>query len=50
MTNALETAGKTFDFMLYPQKTHGVTGPLSRQLNATVLEFFERELKPDKAQ
>jgi dipeptidyl-peptidase-4 len=46
MTNALEMAGKTFDFMLYPQKTHGVTGPLSRQLNATVLEFFERELKP----
>lgn len=50
MTNALEMAGKTFDFMLYPQKTHGVTGPLSRQLNATVLEFFQRELKPDKTQ
>ena len=48
MVNALEVAGKTFDFMLYPQKTHGVTGPLTRQMNATVLDFFERELESGK--
>jgi dipeptidyl-peptidase 4 len=46
LTNALQQAGKLFDFMLYPQKAHGVSGPASRQMNATMLEFFDRYLKP----
>ena len=45
LVSALEQAGKTFDFMLYPQKSHGVSGPLARQMNATMLEFFDRWLK-----
>ena len=45
LTNALQQAGKIFDFMLYPQKSHGVTGPASRQMNAAMLEFFDRWLK-----
>ena len=45
MIEALEAAGKVFDAMLYPQKTHGVTGDPSKQLNATMLDFFERNLK-----
>jgi dipeptidyl-peptidase-4 len=45
LVSALEQAGKTFDFMLYPQKSHGVTGPLARQMNAAMLEFFDRWLK-----
>ena len=48
MTSALQAAGKPFDLMLYPQKTHGVTGTLARHLSATVLAFFERELRPGK--
>jgi dipeptidyl-peptidase-4 len=45
MTNALQLAGKQFEFMLYPQKTHGVTGAASRQLQRMTLDFFERALK-----
>ena len=45
MIDALEKAGKQFDLMIYPQKSHGVTGPLRRHLNAASLEFFERTLK-----
>lgn len=45
MIDALEHAGKEFEFMLYPQKSHGVTGPLRRQLNQTLTGFFERNLK-----
>jgi dipeptidyl-peptidase-4 len=45
LVGALEQAGKIFDFMLYPQKSHGVSGPLARQMNATMLEFFDRWLK-----
>ena len=43
---ALEGAGKTFDLALYPQKSHGVSGALARQMNETMLEFFDRWLKP----
>ncbi|MBZ5586820.1 MAG: S9 family peptidase [Acidobacteriia bacterium] len=46
LTSALQQAGKIFDYMLYPQKSHGVTGPASRQMNAAMLEFFDRWLKP----
>jgi dipeptidyl-peptidase-4 len=45
MTNALQLAGKQFEFMLYPQKTHGVTGAASRQLQQMTLDFFDRALK-----
>ncbi len=45
MMNALQQAGKKFEFMLYPQKTHGVGGPAARQMNASMLDFFERNLK-----
>ena len=45
MTNALQLAGKQFDYMLYPQKSHGVTGPASRQMNQMMIDFFDRNLK-----
>lgn len=45
ITNALQLAGKQFEFMLYPQKSHGVTGMASRQMNQMMLEFFDRNLK-----
>ncbi len=45
MIDALQRAGKEFEFMLYPQKSHGVTGPVRRQLNQSLTDFFERNLK-----
>jgi len=45
MIAALERAGKQFETVLYTQKTHGVTGPESRHVNAAMLDFFERKLK-----
>jgi len=45
MTNALQNAGKPFEYMLYSQKTHGVSGPASDQMNASMLDFFEKNLK-----
>ena len=45
MTDALELAGKQFEFMLYPQKQHGVTGTAEKQMDASMLDFFERNLK-----
>jgi len=45
MINALQLAGKQFEFMLYPQKSHGVGGPAARQLQQMTLDFFERTLK-----
>ena len=45
MIDALERAGKEFEFMLYPQKAHGVTGAASRQMDQSMLDFFERNLK-----
>jgi dipeptidyl-peptidase-4 len=45
MVDALERADKPFQFMLYPQKTHGVRGAVTHQMNSSVLEFFERALK-----
>ena len=45
MMNALQLAGKEFEFMLYPQKTHSVTGPAAKQMNESTLDFFERNLK-----
>ncbi len=45
LINALQLAGKQFEFMLYPQKTHGVSGPAARQMNEMMVEFFDRNLK-----
>jgi len=45
MIDALERAGKQFELVLYTQKTHGVTGPEARHLDAAMLGFFERSLK-----
>jgi len=45
MVNALELEGKQFEFMLYPQKSHGVSGVAARQMNASMLDFFDRNLK-----
>jgi len=43
--SALQQAGKQFEFMLYPQKTHGVTGVYSRQLQQLLVDFFDRALR-----
>ncbi len=45
LTDALQLAGKQFDYMLYPQKSHGVSGPAARQMNEMMIEFFDRNLK-----
>jgi dipeptidyl-peptidase 4 len=45
MAAALEAAGKRFNMSIYPQRTHGVTGPLRTHLWQTLAEFFEKELK-----
>jgi dipeptidyl-peptidase-4 len=45
MTNALQNAGKQFEYMLYSQKTHGVSGAAADQMNAAMLDFLERNLK-----
>jgi dipeptidyl-peptidase-4 len=41
LIDALEKAGKPFEFMLYPQSRHGVTNPLRvKHLRATMAEFI----------
>jgi dipeptidyl-peptidase-4 len=45
MTNALQLAGKQFEMMLYPQKSHGVSGAASRQMNQMMIDFFDRSLQ-----
>jgi dipeptidyl-peptidase 4 len=45
MIAALEKAGKRFQLALYPQRTHGVTGDLQKNLVWTVTSFFEENLK-----
>ncbi len=45
MIDALARAGKLFELQLYTQKTHAVTGAEARQLNAAMVDFFERNLK-----
>jgi dipeptidyl-peptidase-4 len=42
MTHALQNAGKQFEYMLYSQKTHGVSGPAADQMNSSMLDFFDR--------
>ena len=45
MAAALQRAGKHFDLVIYPQKTHGVTGSLARHRNESIVNFFEEQLK-----
>ncbi len=44
MTDALQKAGKHFELNVYPQKSHGVTGPARNHLNEAMVDFFERNL------
>ncbi len=44
MADALQRAGKSFEMMIYPQKTHGVTGAARRHLWETIAAFFESRL------
>ena len=44
MTNALQLANKQFELMIYPQKTHAVTGAAANQMNELTVEFFDRAL------
>ena len=46
LTNALQLAGRQFEMMIYPQKTHGVTGGALRQMNQLLVDFFDRSLAP----
>ena len=49
MVQALITAGKQFDLMLYPQKTHGIAGPAARtHLYTRVQQLFTSELLGQK--
>jgi dipeptidyl-peptidase-4 len=43
--NALETADKQFEFMLFPQKSHGVTGALRKTMYERMTAFFDKNLK-----
>jgi dipeptidyl-peptidase-4 len=45
MSEALERAGKLFDVVIYPQKTHGVGGVFRKQLLEKTTDFFEKNLK-----
>jgi len=45
MAAAFERAGKLFDMVIYPQKSHGVNGVYQRQLLEKTTEFFEKNLK-----
>jgi dipeptidyl-peptidase 4 len=45
MAEAFEKAGKQFYMLVYPQKTHGVSGPEFKQLLESVTNFFEENLK-----
>lgn len=45
MLNALEEANKPFQLLYYPQKAHGVSGPVRRHLYDQIIRFFEESLK-----
>ena len=45
IAQALETANRQFRMVVYPEKSHGVTGPEAKNLSATMLQFFEENLK-----
>jgi dipeptidyl-peptidase-4 len=45
MAEALEKAGKQFFMLVYPQRTHSVSGPEYKQLLEEETAFFEENLK-----
>ena len=45
MAAALEKAGKKFSMLVYPQRTHGVTGPEHRQMLQSITDFLEQALE-----
>jgi dipeptidyl-peptidase-4 len=45
MMDALERVGKPFELMLYPQKAHGVSGPLRKHLYETLTDFLEKNVR-----
>ena len=44
MMEALQRAGKQFESMFYPLKSHGVTGAFRKHLLETTTGFFDRTL------
>jgi dipeptidyl-peptidase-4 len=46
MNEALQKAGKQFELLLFPQKSHGVTGPARGYMLERMALFFETHLKP----
>jgi dipeptidyl-peptidase-4 len=48
MADRLQKAGKQFQMMIYPQKTHGVTGEAAKHMRQMMVDFFVRELEPGK--
>jgi len=46
MANALQRAGKLFEMMVYPQKSHGVSGAAREHMLRLIADFFDRRLKP----
>lgn len=44
MMEQLQKAGKPFELMFYPYKSHGVLPPLRKHLLETTTDFFERHL------
>ncbi|MGO9243020.1 MAG: S9 family peptidase [Bryobacteraceae bacterium] len=45
LQNALQNAGKNYEFLLYPQKSHGLSGKARQHLNAQYVRFFDDALK-----
>lgn len=45
MSDALEKTRKQFDVVIYPEKSHGVTGEVRKQLLETITDYFEKNLK-----
>ena len=45
MADALQQAGKLFTMMIYPQKTHHVSGPAQKQMHELMARFFEEHLR-----
>ena len=45
MADALEKASRQFFMLVYPQKSHGVSGPARRQLLEETTSFFEQNLQ-----
>lgn len=45
IANAFERAGKQFFMQVYPQKTHGISGPLRKSFYESMTDFFDAHLK-----